>query len=593
MASTYKTPGVYIQEISKFPPSIAAVDTAIPAFIGYTEKAVKKGENLHLKPTRITSMVEFESYFGFAPTEEFIFDINLDTIEDTFEITPVKEAALKYKLFYAMQMFFANGGGPCFIVSVGDLTGGMVNYPDLKKGIDVTEKIDEVTLFVIPDSVELSDGQHVALMNHALAQCQKLQDRFTIIDVKGAKGPDFDENLIKTFRGGISGNLNEIKYGGAYYPYLETILTPNYDEDSVRVRCYSENGAILSQNVEELKTLSDALKTAEDNFVEAKAAADFYIALDDAIKDETDTAKLKSTIEEKFDPESIPVGISDAINAAAPDEQTIKTAVGTEKSAAEAEQTNATTALATAESNFNNDEAPFLDGSESPDVERDLSYKTIGDFKNDNNALFNAIKMKIQEDSPVILPPSGAIAGIYAKVDNSRGVWKAPANVSVNGVRKPSVKANNDIQNGLNVDAVAGKSINVIRTFIGKGTLVWGARTLAGNDNEWRYISVRRFFNFAEESIKKGTEQFVFEPNDRNTWTKVRGMIENFLLLQWRAGALAGATPEDAYFVKVGLPETMTALDVLEGRMIVEIGMAVVRPAEFIILKFSHKMQES
>lgn len=91
----------------------------------------------------------------------------------------------------------------------------------------------------------------------------------------------------------------------------------------------------------------------------------------------------------------------------------------------------------------------------------------------------------------------------------------------------------------------------------------------------------------------EATEQFVFEPNDRNTWTRVRSMIENFLLVQWRNGALAGAKPEDAFFVKVGLPETMTALDILEGRMNVEIGMAVVRPAEFIILKFSHKMQVS
>ncbi len=93
-----------------------------------------------------------------------------------------------------------------------------------------------------------------------------------------------------------------------------------------------------------------------------------------------------------------------------------------------------------------------------------------------------------------------------------------------------------------------------------------------------------------EESVKKATIQFVFEPNDANTWTRVKSMIENFLSLQWRGGALMGASTEEAYFVKVGLNETMTELDIWEGRMIVEIGMAVVRPAEFIILKFSHKM---
>jgi phage tail sheath protein FI len=191
------------------------------------------------------------------------------------------------------------------------------------------------------------------------------------------------------------------------------------------------------------------------------------------------------------------------------------------------------------------------------------------------------------------LPPSAAVAGVYARVDSTRGVWKAPANVGLSYVVKPTVRITNDIQDGLNVDTVAGKSVNAIRSFTGKGIIVWGARTLAGNDNEWRYVSVRRFFNMVEESVKKASDQFVFESNDANTWVRIRSMIENFLTNQWKAGALAGATTDDAYYVKVGLNQTMTADDILNGIMNVEIGMAVVRPAEFIVLKFSHKMQES
>ncbi len=141
--------------------------------------------------------------------------------------------------------------------------------------------------------------------------------------------------------------------------------------------------------------------------------------------------------------------------------------------------------------------------------------------------------------------------------------------------------------------ATTGKSVNAIRSFTGKGPLVWGARTLAGNDNEWRYVSVRRLFIFVEESVKKATEAFVFEPNDANTWVKIQAMIENFLTTLWRQGALQGVKPEHAFYVAVGLGKTMTALDILEGRMIIEIGMAAVRPAEFIILRFSHKMAES
>jgi hypothetical protein len=218
--------------------------------------------------------------------------------------------------------------------------------------------------------------------------------------------------------------------------------------------------------------------------------------------------------------------------------------------------------------------------------------KKLDDLEASMNSLYASCKGAIN-NMDYEMPPSPAVVGVYCYVDRTRGVWKAPANVSLKTVSDLTDQITNEDQENLNVDAVSGKSVNVIRFFTGKGILIWGARTLAGNDNEWRYVSVRRFFNMVEESCKKASAQFVFEPNDANTWTKVRAMIENFLTVLWRQGALAGAKPEQAFFVKVGLGQTMTALDILEGRMIVEIGMAAVRPAEFIILRFSHKMQES
>jgi phage tail sheath protein FI len=160
-------------------------------------------------------------------------------------------------------------------------------------------------------------------------------------------------------------------------------------------------------------------------------------------------------------------------------------------------------------------------------------------------------------------------------------------------VKGPTLEFTAVDQEDMNIDATAGKSVNAIRSFTGWGTLVWGARTLAGNDNEWRYVNVRRLFIFVEESVKKATMQFVFEPNDAHTWVKVKCMIDSFLYTQWVNGALQGVKPEHAFYVAVGLGKTMTSLDILEGRMIVEIGMAAVRPAEFIILRFSHKMAES
>ena len=143
-----------------------------------------------------------------------------------------------------------------------------------------------------------------------------------------------------------------------------------------------------------------------------------------------------------------------------------------------------------------------------------------------------------------VLPPSGAIAGVYAQVDGTRGVWKAPANVSLSGVVDVTQHFTKSETDALNINTDFGKSINAIKFFTGMGFMVWGARTLAGNDNEWRYISVRRFFNMVEESVKKATMWAVFEPNDAGTWVKVKGMIDNFLTLQWRNGALQGTKME-------------------------------------------------
>ncbi|MCB0375961.1 MAG: phage tail sheath family protein, partial [Sinomicrobium sp.] len=217
---------------------------------------------------------------------------------------------------------------------------------------------------------------------------------------------------------------------------------------------------------------------------------------------------------------------------------------------------------------------------------------TLDSIKNTKTALYAQIVSELAKRR-IILPPSPGVAGIYATTDRQRGVWKAPANVSLNAVIAPTVKITSADQEQLNVDANAGKSVNAIRSFTGKGTLVWGARTLAGNDNAWRYVSVRRLFNMIEESTKKASYFAVFEPNDAATWLKVKAMIESFLYGIWQQGGLAGAKEDQAYFVNIGLGKTMTQQDILEGRMVVEIGIAAVRPAEFIILRFSHKLQEA
>lgn len=227
-------------------------------------------------------------------------------------------------------------------------------------------------------------------------------------------------------------------------------------------------------------------------------------------------------------------------------------------------------------------------GNETKEKKAEREFKIKGVITTDEKYQEKAAEMEAKMN---ILPPSGAIAGIICSTDRTKGVWQAPANVSLAGVKSLSEDLTDDDQAKMNVVS-NGKSINAIRKFTGKGLLVWGARTLDGNSNEWKYIPVRRLFNYIEESVQKSTSWAVFQPNDANTWVKIQCQIENFLTSLWRDGALAGSTPDKAFYVKVGLNETMTSDDILNGNLIVEIGLAAVRPAEFVVLKFSHKVQE-
>ncbi|NHB91756.1 phage tail sheath family protein [Photorhabdus cinerea] len=187
--------------------------------------------------------------------------------------------------------------------------------------------------------------------------------------------------------------------------------------------------------------------------------------------------------------------------------------------------------------------------------------------------------------TPITLPPSAAVAGAYAATDASRGVWKAPANVVLNNAI-PNKVITDDKQGAMNK---AG--INAIRHFTGKGTLIWGSRTLKDDDN-WRYIPVRRLFNSAERDIKQAMRVAVFEPNSQPTWERVRSAIDNYLHQLWQQGALVGSNPQEAYFVQIGLRTTMSEGDIRQGKMIVKVGMAAVRPAEFIILQFSQNVAQ-
>jgi phage tail sheath protein FI len=181
---------------------------------------------------------------------------------------------------------------------------------------------------------------------------------------------------------------------------------------------------------------------------------------------------------------------------------------------------------------------------------------------------------------PTFVPPSGHIAGVWGRSDATRGVHKAPANEVLRGVLDVSYQVTGSEQEALNPTGV-----NVIRAFPGRGIRIWGARTLS-SDSDWRYLNVRRLFNYIEESIEQGTQWVVFEPNDQDLWQRIRRTISSFLLRTWREGALFGSKPEEAFYVKCDA-ETNPPEVVDAGQVVIEIGIAPVKPAEFVVFRLA------
>ncbi|MCF7483147.1 phage tail sheath family protein [Vibrio sp. J1-1] len=513
-----KTPGVYIVEKNAFPNSVVEVATAVPAFIGYTEKAENGGKSLSNVPWRITSMSEFRQYFGGAPLPTFEISEAGDDASAAVAFRQqgtayqIKQSNTRYTLYHNMLFFFQNGGGPCYIVSVGsyndDLDPGV-----LKGGIDPLIKEPEATMLVIPESVQLEEDGCINVQQAMLGHCGgKMKNRVAILDIwegfKDRQDPSGD--CVENFRSKLG--INYLDYSSAYYPWLNTSIVQDSD--------------VNFHNISNLDKLSELI-TNEVN--------EAFKDLDGLSDDELNSGGNKLRVTRK--------------------QQML-------------------------------DEVAKL-ATDLADQEQVLLNKVLQTI----SPLYQTIMKEVKRQQN-ILPPAAAMAGIYTMVDNSRGVWKAPANVSLNAVVSPTVNISDDEQEDLNV-TTQGKSINAIRPFVGEGTLVWGGRTLDGNSLDWRYINVRRTMIMLEESIKLASKAYVFEPNVSSTWVSMESMIGNFLYGIWKRGGLAGASPGEAYSVSVGLGKTMTGDDILEGILRITVLVAISRPAEFIEITFQQKMQES
>lgn len=427
---------------------------------------------------------------------------------------------INYRLFASIKLFFDNGGGHCYVYSIGGYDYTQATIDDttgFETALTLLVQETEPTMLVIPDAIEVKStvGTDLAstyancysLQNQMLDHCGTQRNRIAILDIPGGwTEPAVGTTSVEVFRDQVNPTLPKFNsYGAAYYPWLNTTINQ-----------------------------IDSIGPAN---IDTKAADSYAVIFDMLVNEFTDPVKGLNN-------KMIPY-----INAFA----------------------TPTTKLTS---------NPVL-----PDVTMEQADAALSVQSKSYQLAMNAIMGEMN-----LLPPSAAMAGIYTTVDNNEGVWVAPANVGVQSVSSPSMKIDDDAQADLNIP-IDGKSVCAIRAFNGRGTLVWGARTLDGNSNDWRYVNVRRTMMFIEQSVKDAAFAYVFAPNVSNTWVDVNSMISNFLTGFWAQGGLAGSKAETSFSVAVGLGSTMTNDDIQNGIMRVAVKVAISHPAEFIDITFEQEMQ--
>lgn len=524
MSDTSRTPGASIGEVKNFPGSVAPVATAVPAFIGYTPQAEYNGESYYNRPVKIASFADFRAFFMLRDVQPSLDPVRqyrpqYYAVEQKAEpvaggyvkisgkyYSPLPDPDTVYHLFNSIRLFYQNGGGDAYIVSVGgygspggkhlenpgdQIINSNVRLDDLLKGLALLKNEPEPTLYICPEATLLPPRDNAALMQAMLAQANEMRTALCLFDVIGGRNPDpllYTED-IRNFRDSIGDT--GLDYGAAYYPFLRTTIMQSDEIDYT-------------------------------NFFGGNPA------------------KLEPLLNPPEAPNRTAAGILKMIESLP---------------------------------------APPL-------TNRDLHLA----LQNASPAYAQIVAATLADAN--ILPPCGAMAGVYAMNDYTYGVWQAPANVTIDDAIDLTLRLSDDQQADLNVDAVSGKSINAIRFFNGQGILVWGARTLAGNSQDWRYVNVRRTATFIEQSIKQALQPYAFAPNDSNTWATITGMINSFLTSVWQQGGLMGARPSDAFQVNAGLG-TMTQDDILNGILRVTVLVAIVHPAEFMIITIEQQQAVS
>lgn len=534
MAANYGAPGVYIEEVASGSMPIEGVGTAVAAFVGFTEayhpEAGDPRDPAGVRPQLVTNWEQYQRvYGGFAPG---------------------------LMLPHAVYGFFGNGGTKCFIVRLPSSpsaagAAARVALPSANR-----PELESLRVEALPAGGATGNGSHAAPPRRLEVEVERPAPpaegeppaEFTIRVIVDGR-PEEEFSGLTLGRGGRAAErvvneqsqrirismqaapgvaaLDRLPAAGLYplgqQAALEPVAGPQDVEGSVLERTGYQGLAIADEvtmvAVPDLATIC----TRSDGTLDLES----YIAVQGKLVDWCEQTRTRMAILDA------PPGL------------------------------NAMAAL------------QWRD-----ELARDSAF---GAAYYPHLVVTNPLARPGATDREKFLtvPPSGHVAGVWARTDATRGVWKAPANEVVRGI----VRLENDVTTG-EQDLLNPRGVNCIRSFGANGMRIWGARTLALSDPSWRYVPVRRLFIYLEESIRTGTQWAVFEPNDRDLWERVKRTINAFLRGMWRQGALVGATPEQAFYVKCD--ESNNPPDsVDEGKLIVEVGVSPVKPAEFVIFRIS------
>ncbi|MEK3881872.1 phage tail sheath family protein [Paenibacillus sp. PL2-23] len=559
----YLSPGVYVEEFESGAKPLEGVSTSTAGFIGLAARGPVAG-----LPVLITNPADFGRVFGSYLSENAF-------------------GTYRY-LAYAVNQFFANGGSRCFIMRVAPSDAKAAASGDDQQVLSVTAK---------------NPG---AWGN---------QIRLTSAPASKAKTPIYEA---------LEGNRYRVKNAAGFYPGDVVVFTDGSSEQISTV--VSVHDGVIE--------LTDALtgETVDTSLVPAKVLQTSEFTLQVAYGTEVETYEKASlnpeapNFVEKLTGKSNLVNLS--VQAVAAEAETPFSRIAANGASFSLSGGSDGSASSLSPGDFIGvDEGPgqrtgiqsFIDndvvsimaipGVTDPNVQLSLvahceslgSRFAILDLPREATKVQDVLAHRELFDSSycalynpwlqvfdpldkrnIFIPPSGTIAGIYSRSDSTRGVQKAPANETLRGVVGLDVQYNNGEQDILNPAGV-----NLIRAFTGQGIRVWGARTCSSN-TLWKYINVRRLFIFLEGSIKNGSNWVVFEPNTEQLWARVQRTIDAFLTRVWRDGALAGSSPSEAFYINIGR-STMTQDDIDNGRLICEIGVAPVKPAEFVIFRITQK----